>query len=134
MVNRKNNRTLYHQNWDLIEKPVITFKIQMHIRSTLKFFEKYKCSSIAFFSKAPDVSNEQSCLKTIGLHDLLLLPSLFHFFYFIISTPISFRLCSPISPTLFFSFDVLFQVFIKCSGKAFVYMYKNMYIYILENL
>ena len=34
----------------------------------------------------------------------------------------------------FFSFDVLFQVFIKCSGKAFVYMYKNMYIYILENL
>ena len=75
----KNNRTLYHQNWDLIEKPVITFKIQMHIRIILKYFEKYKCSSIAFFSRASDVSNEQSCLKAIGLHDdLLLLSSLFH--------------------------------------------------------
>ena len=51
----KNNRTLYHQNWDLIEKPVITFKIQMHIRIILKFFEKYKCSGIAFFSRAPDM-------------------------------------------------------------------------------
>ena len=147
----------------------------MHIRIILKCFEKYKCSSIAFFSRAPDVSNEQSCLKAIGLHDDLLLlssfftgegngtplqysclenpmdggawwaavygvaqsrtglkrlssSSLFHFFYFIISAPISFSLCSPMSPTLFFfPFDVLYQAFIKCSGKAFVYMYKNIY-------
>ena len=153
----KNNRTLYHQNWDLIEKPVITFKIQMHIRIILKCFEKYKCSSIAFFSRAPDVSNEQSCLKAIGLHDDLLLlssfftgegngtplqysclenpmdggawwaavygvaqsrtglkrlssSSLFHFFYFIISAPISFSLCSPMSPTLFFFFPLMFFI------------------------
>ena len=31
------------------------------------------------------VSNEQPCLKTTGLYDLLLLSSLFHFFYFIVS-------------------------------------------------
>ena len=76
----------------------------MHIRIILKFFEKYKCSVIAFFLQSSRyVSNEQSCLKTSGLHDdLLLLSSLFHFFYFIFSAPISFSLCSPVSPSLLF--------------------------------
>ena len=46
---QKNSRILYHQNHHVIEKPVITFKIQMHIRIILKFFEKYICSGIAFF-------------------------------------------------------------------------------------
>ena len=73
----------------------------MRIRIILKFFEKYKCSGIAFFLQSSRyVSNEQSCLKTTGLYDdLLLLSSLFHFFYFIFSAPISFSLCSPISPS-----------------------------------
>ena len=49
------------------------------------------------------VSNEQSCLKTTGLYeDILLLSSLFHFFYFIFSAPISFSLCFPISLSLMF--------------------------------
>ena len=44
--------------------------------------------SISFFPRAPDVSNEQSCLKTTVLYDdLLLLPSLFHLFYFIFNAP-----------------------------------------------
>ena len=46
---QKNNRTQYHQNYYLIEKPVITFKNQIHIRLILKIFEKCKCSDIAFF-------------------------------------------------------------------------------------
>ena len=42
------------------------------------------------------------------------------FFYFIFSTPISFSLCFPISPSLLY-FLMLSQAFIKCSRKAFVY-------------
>ena len=53
--------------------------------------------------------------------------------YFIFSAPISFSLCFPVSPTLFF-FDVLSQVFTKYSRKDFVYTYINSMhdIYILE--
>ena len=81
------------------------------------------------------ISDEQLCLKTTGVYeDLLLLSSLFHFFYFIFSAPVSFSLYFPISPSLlFFLFDVLSQVFIKHSRKAFVYIYMH-YIYVLENL
>ena len=120
----------------------------MHIIIILKFFEKYKCSGIAFLqSSRYYVSKEQSCLKTTGLYDdLLFLASLFYFFYFIFSIPISFSLCSPIS--LLFLFDVLSQAFNKCSRKACVcvcvyiciYVYVYIYytqmciIYILENL
>ena len=61
--------------------------------------------SISFFPRAPDVSNEQSCLKTTVLYDdLLLLPSLFHFFYFIFNAPVSFSLCFPISYLFLFPF------------------------------
>ena len=89
---QKNNRTLNHQNYDLTEKPVPLFNIQMNIQIILKFFEKHKCPGIAFFLQSSRyVSNEQSCLKTTGLYDhLLLLSSLFHFFYFIFSASISF--------------------------------------------
>ena len=61
----------------------------MHTRIILKCVEKYKCPGIAF-SRAPDVSDAQPCLKTTRLYDdLLLLSILFHFFYFILSVPIS---------------------------------------------
>ena len=46
----KNNRILYLQNYILIENLQSLFKIQMHIRIILKFFEKYKCLGIAIFS------------------------------------------------------------------------------------
>ena len=70
-----------------------------------------------------------SCLKTTGLYDdLLLLSSLFHFFYFIFSVPISFSSCFPISPSLCF-FYVLSQAFSKSSRKAFVYIHIYIYIY-----
>ena len=46
---QKNNRTLYHQNYNLIEKLQSLFKIQMYIRIILKNFEKFKCQDIAFF-------------------------------------------------------------------------------------
>ena len=73
----------------------------MHIRIILKLFEKYKRSGVAFFlQNSRHASNEQSCLKTTGLYDDLLLSNLFHFFYFISSAPISFCLCSSISPFL----------------------------------
>ena len=82
---QKNSKTLYHQNYHLIEKLVIIFKIQMHFRIILEYFEKYKCPSIAFsLQSSRYVSNEQPCLKTNGLYDDLLLlsrffsPFLFH--------------------------------------------------------
>ena len=52
------------------------------------------------------------CLKTTGLdEDLLLLSSLFHFFYFIFSAPILCSLCFPSSSSLFCcSFSSLYQV------------------------
>ena len=92
----------------------------------MKFYEKYKRSRIAFLHQSSRyVSNKQSCLKTTGLYDdLLLLSSLFHFFYFVFRAPISFSLCSKISLSLLF-FDVLSQGFIKCHKKAFVYIYRK---------
>jgi len=57
-------------------------------------------------------------------YDLLLLSSLFHFFYFIFSAPISVSLCFPISRFLLL-FDGLSQAFIKCSRKAFACIYVN---------
>ena len=80
------------------------------------------------------VSNKQTCLKTTGLYEDLLLYSLFHFFYFIFSAPISFSLCFPISSSLFFY--VLYQALIKHSRKVIVYIYiNNMYnTYILESV
>ena len=115
--------------------------IQMLIRITLEFFEKFKCPGIAFFffplQSSSCVSNEQPCLKTTRLcDDLLLFSSLFRFFYFIVSAPISFSSCSPISPSLSLFFYVLSQDFNKHSRKTFVYIYKNsMYnVYVLENL
>lgn len=48
---QKNNRTQYHQNYDLTE-PVSLFNIQMHTRIILKFFEKHKCPGIAFLQSS----------------------------------------------------------------------------------
>ena len=71
---QKNNRITYHQNYHLIEKPVITFNIQMKIRVILEFFEKYKGPDTAFFLQSSRyISNEYSCLKTTRLYDDLLL-------------------------------------------------------------
>ena len=61
------------------------------------------------------------------LKNLLLLSSLFHFFYFTFRAPISFSLCFPISLSLLL-LDVLSQAFIKHNRKMFVYIYiNNMY-------
>ena len=94
----------------------------MRIRIILKCFEKCKSLGTALFIQSSRyVSNEQSHLKTPGLYGkLLLVPSLFHIFYFIISAPISFSLCSPIFPSiLFVFFNALSQVFVECSRKSF---------------
>ena len=49
-------------------------KIQMHIRVTLEFFEKYKYPDIAFFSPKLHVCfYEKPCLKITGLYDDILL-------------------------------------------------------------
>ena len=86
----------------------------MHIRIILEFFEKKKnkCPGIAFFLQSFScVSDEQPWLKTretTGLcGDLLLLSTLFHFFYFIISAPL--HMSSIFS--IFFIFIFIFLMF-----------------------
>ena len=101
-----------------------------------EFFAKCKCPGIAFSSaKLGYVSNEQLCLKTTGLYEII-----FYFylvcFTFSISYSVLFHLvCFPIT-VFFFFFDVLSQAFTKHSGKAYVYIYINSVydIYILENM
>ena len=86
------------------------FKIQMHIRFILKFSEKYKCSGIAFFSPELQIyfwwaimfkNNWATCFTFSISYSVL--P--FHF---------NWSLITPISPSFIF-FNVLSQVFIKCS-------------------
>ena len=91
----------------------------MHILVTLEFFEKYKCPGI-IFSRAPDVSNEQSCLKTTVLYDDLLL-YLGCFSFSISYSVLPFQLvCFPISPSPFgFFLYVLSQGFIKHSSLVY---------------
>ena len=107
------------------EKPLITFIIEMCIRITLKFFEKYKRPGIVFFLQSSKyVSNEQPRLKSTRLYDdLLLLSSLSYFYYFIFSA-ISFSLYFPIFPSLFLgcSFSSLYQVWQK--SFCILYIYK----------
>ena len=58
---QKNNRTLCHQNYDLVEKSVIFCKIQMHVRIILEIFEKHKCLALFFLiSRAPDMFETSS--------------------------------------------------------------------------
>ena len=90
---------------------------QMYIRISLKFFEKYKCPSIAFFfffgQRFRYVSNEQSCLKITGLYeDLLLLSSLFSISYSML--PFHLVLFSNLFISFFLcSFSSLYQVLQK---------------------
>ena len=99
----------------------------MHIRIILEFFEKYKCPVIAFVLQSSRyVSNEQPYLKTTGLYeDFFLSSSLFHFFYFVFSAPISSLVYVSQFLHLSFFLDVLSQAFIKHSRKVFVYIYIN---------
>ena len=81
----KSSRILYHQSYHLIEKPDT---YQNYIEKCQEFFEK--CQGIAFILQSYRyVANEQPCLKSTGpSDDLLVLCSLFHFFYFIFSAPV----------------------------------------------
>ena len=90
---QKNNKTAYHQNSNLIEKPVITLLNPDVHQDYLETFRKIQMPRYSFyFSRAPGTSNEQPCLKTTELYDdLLLLPSLSHFSHFTFSALISFR-------------------------------------------
>ena len=104
---------------------LMLFKIHQIYQNYLGIFLKNTNAQIPLFSspKLQISFNEQSCLKRTGLHDdLLLLSSLFHFFFFMFSAPVSFSLCFPIIPSPFF--NVLSQAFIKCS-KAFIYIHIN---------
>ena len=93
----------------------------MHVRIILEFFEKRNAQGLLFFSKAPDVSNEPPCLKTTGLYDyILLLITLFHYFCFIFSAPISFMFSN-------FSNSCFFMFFLKpltsIVEKLYIYIY-----------
>ena len=104
LVNRKIIEFYYHQNYHLIEKPVITFlKFRCISELSWKFLKNTNTQVFLYFffcQSSRYISNEQPCLKNWLYEDLLLLSSLFHFFYFIFSAPISFSLCFPISPSL----------------------------------
>ena len=96
-----------------------------HTHTYMKAFLKNTNPQLLLFflQSSRCVSNEQPCLKTTGLYgDLLLLSSVFHFFYFTFSAPISFSLFSNFSVSVFFSFDVLSHAFTKRSGR-FMLMY-----------
>ena len=99
----------------------------MYIRIILELFEKYKCPGIAFFLQSSRcISNEQWCLKTTGLRDDLLLLSSFTF-------SISYSVL-PLHTVYDFQYLFLllffFKLFIKYSGKTFVYIYSMYNIYI----
>ena len=69
----------------------------MHIRIISECFEKYKCPGVTFFLQSSRyVSNEQLYFKTTGLYDY------FYFYLVCFTFSISFSLCFPISPSLFF--------------------------------
>ena len=74
------------------------------------------------FSKFSAMSflNVQLCIFTYS--------SLFHFFYFICSAPITFSLCFPISPSLFFFFFRMF--FLKPLSSIIEKLIYILYIYI----
>ena len=78
LVNRK---TLYYQNYHLIEKSVITFQNPDAYQNYLRIFDKHKWPGVAFFLQSSRyVSSEQPYLKTTGLSDdFLLLSSCFSF-------------------------------------------------------
>ena len=99
----------------------------MHIRLSWSFLKNTNTQVLLFFSRPLDVFLMNSYVwKTTGLYDdLLLLDSLFHFFYFIFSAPISLSLYSPISLCLLLyvwcSFSSLYQVY----QKSFLHIYIN---------
>ena len=86
---QKNNVILYHQKYHLLEKSVITFWNPNASQNYLGIF--WKMTRYCFFLQSHRfVFNVQPYLKTTALYDdLLLLSSLFHFFCFIFSIPIS---------------------------------------------
>ena len=103
---QKSDRTLYHP-WLLLNRNTCNHFLKSRCISELSwhFLKNTNVQvSIFFLQSSRYVSNEQSCLKTTGLHDDLL-SRLFHFLCFIFSVPISLSLCFPIFPT----FDVLSQ-------------------------
>ena len=55
LANRTAELCATQTTHDAIGTPAATFKIQTHIRIILTFFEKHKCSSIDFLSRAPDM-------------------------------------------------------------------------------
>ena len=120
-------------NWKVINKKTMYSDVkaaglvQIHIRTILKSFVKYICLGIAFFTPEFQICFQWLVMfknnRTILYDDLLLLSSLFHFFYFIFSAPFSFSLCFPIFPSLFFLW--FSQAFIKHNRNAFVHTYIN---------
>ena len=115
LVNRKNNRTLCHQNCHLIEKPIITLKNLDAYQNYLGSFWKIQMCRYCFvFTSAPDMFLMSNHVKNNWIiWWSFTFISLFHLFYFIFSAPISFSLCFPVSLSLHFfwsSFLRLYQV------------------------
>ena len=85
------------------------------------------CQGISFFfflQTTRYISNEQSCLKTTGLYDdLLLLSSFLHIFYFIFSALIS--LVYIFQFIFLFWGNILSQVFIKNNRKVYTHTHTH---------
>jgi len=93
---QKNNRFLLSPKLPFIRKKTCNHFLKFICISELSWnFLKNTNAQVLLFcffgQSSRYVSNEQSCLKSTGLYeDLLLLFALVYFFYFIFSTPISF--------------------------------------------
>ena len=132
MIGQQKNRTLYHPNYSLIERSHHFSKSRCVSELFWNFLKNTNAQVLfSFFQSSRYVSNEQLCLKITGLYDdLILLSSLLHFFYFIFRAPISFNLCFPISPSLFFVVVVLMFFLKPLSRVVEKLLYTYIYIYI----
>ena len=114
---QKNNSVLYHQNYHLIEKPVITFLNLDTYQNYPEIFEKYNAQLLLFFTRAPDMFLTSS-------HVLKQLDYMMIFYFYLVCFTFSisylvlpFHLVYVLQFLHLFFFNVRSQAFIKCSRK-----------------
>ena len=112
----------------------------MHIRIILEFLKNTNVQILLFYfyfcQSSRYVSNQQPCLRTIGLYeDLFLYLACYTSFYFISSAPISFSLFSNSSINSIFFLMFFLKPLLSIVEKLLIHMYIDTIYntYILEN-
>ena len=131
---QKNNRILLSPKLPFNRKTCNHFLKSRCVSELSRNFFKTASAEVLLFlhQSSRYVSNDQPCLKTTELYDdLLLLSSLFHFFYVISSAPISFSLCFSMSHLFFCccSFSSLYQMQYKSFCILYINNMHNIYIF-----